>query len=235
MIGIIDYNAGNITSLERALKAIGSPFIRSKNPNELKDCDKLIFPGDGEALYAMEQLKLSGFDKFLHTAFKNGTPIAGICIGSQIVFDFSEEGNTCCLGLIPGKIRHLSNIWKERMPTEIEHLEAEEDDRAMLKHSAKIPHMGWNNVSFCNGGSKFFDGVKDNSNFYFVHSYVIQPEDPGVIKGYADYGAMIPAIIEKDNLIVFQFHPEKSGEPGLQLLRNFASDKNAKPREDALC
>ena len=221
MIGIVDYNAGNITSLERALKAIGVEYIRSKNPLELKDAEKIIFPGDGEAKYAMEQLQLSGFDSFLRDAFASGIPVAGICIGSQIVFDWSEEGDTKCLGLIPGKIRHISKLWEERLPTEAEHKE-----REMLKPYLKAPHMGWNDITFCNGGTRFARGVADHSDFYFVHSYVIQPEDPLVIKGYTNYGTMIPAIVEKDNLTVFQFHPEKSGVPGLKLLENFCNGAN---------
>lgn len=219
MTGIVDYNAGNITSLERALRAVGAPYIRSRNPGDLEGADRLIFPGDGEAGYAMEQLSLSGLDSFIKDWVSAGKPLLGICIGSQIIFDWSEEGGTRCLGLIPGTIRHLSGLWKERHPTEREH-----EEYAMLRPSLKIPHMGWNDVSFCNGGTMLSDGVDDHTDFYFVHSYVIQPDDPCVIKGYADYGAMIPAVVEYGSITAFQFHPEKSGSPGLRLLRNFVRE-----------
>lgn len=202
MIGIIDYNAGNIKSVEHALDAIGAEYKTSKNPQDLLDADKIIFPGVGDAAYAMEQLKATGFDNFLKDFAKSGKPVMGICLGSQIVFDFSEEGNVECLGLIKGKIVHF--------------------DKLVQDSSIKIPHMGWNNVTQTNGGTKLMDGIKADADFYFVHSYVIQPEDPLVIKGTADYGIKVPSIIQKDNITVFQFHPEKSGENGMKILRNFA-------------
>ncbi len=207
MIGIVDYNAGNITSVERALKSLGSDFILSKNPADLKNVQKIIFPGVGEASYAMNQLKKSGFDSFLKDFVASGRQMIGICLGSQIVFDFSEEGDTECLGLIPGKIRHFSSLWKEQ---QIEHL--------------KVPNMGWHDISFVNGGSRFFKNVRSDASFYFVHSYVIQPEESSVIKAYADYGIKVPCVIEKDNVTVFQFHPEKSGKAGMQILKNFIDE-----------
>ena len=110
MIGIVDYNAGNITSVEHALEYLKADYVLSKNPAELKDADKIVFPGVGDAAYAMEQLKATGFDKFLKNFHASGKPMIGICLGSQIVFDFSEEGNVECLGLIPGKIKHFSDL-----------------------------------------------------------------------------------------------------------------------------
>ena len=205
MIGIVDYNAGNITSVEHALEYLKADYVLSKNPADFKDADKIVFPGVGDAAYAMEQLKATGFDKFLKDFHASGKPMIGICLGSQIVFDFSEEGNVECLGLIPGKIKHFSDLIKD----------------CESKDPIKIPHMGWNDIEVCNGGSKLLDGVVDHSDFYFVHSYVIQPEDESVIKGYANYGIKVPSIIEKDNLTVFQFHPEKSGKAGLKILENF--------------
>ena len=207
MIGIVDYNAGNITSVEHALEYLKADYVLSKNPADFKDADKIVFPGVGDAAYAMEQLKATGFDKFLKDFHASGKPMIGICLGSQIVFDFSEEGNVECLGLIPGKIKHFSDLIKD----------------CESKDPIKIPHMGWNDIEVCNGRSKLLDGVVDHSDFYFVHSYVIQPEDESVIKGYANYGIKVPSIIEKDNLTVFQFHPEKSGKAGLKILENFVN------------
>ena len=218
MTGIVDYNAGNIKSVEHALEALKAPYLLSKNPLELKNCDRIIFPGVGDASYAMEQLKLTGFNSFLTDWASSGKPLAGICLGSQIIFDFSEEGDTKCLGLLKGKIRHFENIWKERYPSEKEH-----EESSLLYNELKVPHMGWNSITFCNGGTKLLSGVPDNSDFYFVHSYVIQPDDPSIIKAYADYGAMVPAVVEKDNVTAFQFHPEKSGKYGLQILRNYVN------------
>ena len=163
MTGIIDYNAGNIKSVERSLAYIKAPYILSKNPKELQSVDRIIFPGDGEAAYAMEQLKELGFDSFIKDWVQEGKPLLGICIGAQIVFDYSEEGDTQCLGLIKGRIRHFTSLWNERLPTEEEHSE-----RAMLLNTRKVPHMGWNDVTFCNGGTKLCEGVADKSDFYFT-------------------------------------------------------------------
>ena len=209
MIGIVDYNAGNITSVERALKSLGIEYIRSKNPSDLKDCEKLIFPGVGDAAYAMNQLKETGFDVFLKKWALDGKPLMGICLGSQIIFDYSEEGDTPCLGLIKGKIRHFDNLFSDEE-----------------KKVNKIPHMGWNNLTRKNGGSFILDNVPESSDFYFVHSYVICPEDDSVIKAYADYGVQVPAVVQYGKIVACQFHPEKSGEPGLQILKNFCGGES---------
>lgn len=201
MIGIVDYNAGNITSVGRALKNLGIEFILSKNPCDLKNCDKLIFPGVGEAAYAMEQLKISGFDEFLKDWNKNQKPILGICLGSQIIFDWSEEGNTNCLGLIKGKIKYFYTL--------------------NSKMSEKVPQIGWNNLTFKNGVCPLLKNIPENTDFYFVHSYVICPEDFSVVKATTNYGVEVPAVIQKDNLFACQFHPEKSGEIGLKILKNY--------------
>lgn len=206
MTGIVDYNAGNIKSVEHALESLKTPYILSGNPRDLENADRLIFPGVGDAAYAMKQLKLTGFDSFLKDWVAAKKPLAGICLGSQIVFDWSEEGDTQCLGLLEGKIVRFSNLISPELAE---------------KEGIKIPHMGWNDVKYCNGGSNLLEGIPDGTDFYFVHSYVIQPQDESVIKGYADYGIKVPAVVEKDNITVFQFHPEKSGKPGLQILKNF--------------
>ncbi len=204
MTGIVDYNAGNITSVERALKSLNIDFILSKNPEELKNCEKLIFPGVGDASYAMEQLKITGFDDFLQTWTKENKPLLGICLGSQIIFDWSEEGNTNCLGFIKGKIRYFYNIRPE-----------------MKNESFKVPQIGWNNLQRKNGDCPILKNVPENADFYFVHSYVICPEDDSVIKATADYGIKVPAVIQSGNIFACQFHPEKSGESGLKILKNF--------------
>lgn len=229
MIGIVDYNAGNIRSVERALDALGVKFICSKNPSDLTGCERIIFPGDGDAAYAMQQLRLLGFDKFLRDSVDSGKPLLGICVGAQIIFDYSEEGNVECLGFLKGKIRHFENVWNEAGVASAGGNSfasggASAGADAFVSagsESRKIPHMGWNDVAYANGSSRLFEGVPEHSDFYFIHSYVIQPDDWSVVKGYAEYGVKVPACVSENNITAFQFHPEKSGERGLQILRNF--------------
>ncbi len=205
MIGIVDYNAGNITSVERALKSLNIDFILSKNPDDLRNCDKIIFPGVGDAAYAMKQLKETGFDNFLKEWASQNKPLLGICLGSQIIFDWSQEGDTNCLGLIKGKINHFYKI------------------DSSLEKEIKVPHMGWNNLERKNGDCPILKDVPENADFYFVHSYVICPENQDVVKATADYGIKVPAVIQSGNIFACQFHPEKSGEPGLKILENFCN------------
>ena len=204
MIGIVDYNAGNITSVERALKSLKIDYIRSGNADELKDCSKLIFPGVGDAAYAMKELKNRKLDTFLKDWCLNNKALLGICLGSQIIFDWSEEGQTDCLGLIPGKIQHFYTI-----------------NKSLQTQAYKVPQIGFNNLIKDNGECPILKDISDNSDFYFVHSYVICPQDDSVIKAYAEYGIKVPAVIQKGNLFACQFHPEKSGKPGLKILENF--------------
>lgn len=212
MTGIIDYSAGNIKSVERALSWLGAEYIISKNPRDLEHADRFIFPGVGDARYAMKQLAASGFDTFLKEAAAAQKPILGICLGSQIIFDYSEEGETPCLGLIRGTIRHFDNLLPER---------------TSALRRIKIPHIGWNDISFTqkdgegNSACPVFAGVPNHSDFYFVHSYVIQPAEDNVVLAYADYGIDVPAAVMKDSVCAVQFHPEKSGKAGLQILKNF--------------
>ena len=205
MIGIVDYNAGNIRSVERALASLGADYVLSKSPRDLEHADRLIFPGVGEAAYAMEQLRRTGFDGFLRDWAKAGKPLLGICLGSQIIFDHSEEGGVDCLGLLPGTIRHFRRVW----------------DDAGIAPDLKVPHMGWNDVTYMNGGSPLFEGVPAHSDYYFVHSYLIQPADATIVKATADYGVPVPACVSRGSVTAFQFHPEKSGAAGLRILRNY--------------
>ncbi len=206
MVGIIDFNAGNITSLERALEYLGIPYVTSKDPAELAkaNCDRFMFPGDGDDAYAMSELKKSGFDVFVREQVQAGKLLFGICVGSQIIFEHSEEGDTECLGLIKGQIRHFYSIKPE-----------------LKNEHMKVPHMGWNNLSFENGDCPILKGIKNDFDVYFVHSYVICPEDSAVVKASADYGIKVPSVIQSGNVFATQFHPEKSGEMGIQILKNF--------------
>ena len=207
MIGIVDYNAGNLRSVEMAMEFLKIPYIISKKPVDLKNADKIVFPGVGEAAFAMEQLKKTGFDAFLKDWVAAGKNLLGICLGSQVIFDFSEEGNTECLGLVPGTIKHFETLFKENN---------------IDSTGYKIPHMGWNDLVL--EEIPLFKKVPVNSSFYFVHSYVISPKDWNVVKGYAEYGIKVPAVIQYGSITAFQFHPEKSAAAGLQLIKNFAEE-----------
>lgn len=209
MTGIVDYNAGNIKSVERALSFLKAPYVLSKNPKDLENCDRIIFPGVGEAKYAMEQLRLTGFDAFLKDWASAQKQLLGICLGSQIIFEHSSEGDVDCLGILKGEIKHFSEVWENDV-------------------SLKVPEMGWNDLSYKNGGSPLLDGVPEHSDFYFVHSYLIQPADRSIIKASVDYGCEVPACVSFGSVTAFQFHPEKSGEHGLKILENFVKgDLNA--------
>lgn len=196
MIGILDYDAGNLTSVENALKHLGARWVLSGRPEDLKDCDRLIFPGDGHAATSMENLRARGLDQLLADFTGRGRPVLGICVGSQIVLGSSEEGNARCLGLVPGTCRRLPG-----------------------GPGLKVPHMGWNTVRFAN--HPLTAGVPSGSSVYFVHSYYTLP-DPGVeVLGTTDHGIEFTVGFIRDTLATWQFHPEKSGEPGLRLVDNF--------------
>ena len=214
MIGIIDYNAGNIKSVERALSYLGytenEGYVLSKNPRDLEKADRIIFPGVGEAKYAMEQLKKSGFDHFLKDAAESKKPILGICLGSQIIFEHSDEGDVECLGLLKGRIEHFSTLFGKA---------------GIEANKFKVPQIGFNDLTrkdkFKNDA--IFEGVSENASFYFVHSYVIQAENEDDVIATCDYGIKVPSAIKHGNIYAFQFHPEKSGESGLRMLKNFCT------------
>ena len=197
LIGIVDYDAGNLTSVETALKHIGANFTVGKYPEDLKNADKLIFPGVGEASSAMKTLSERGLDGFIADFATSGKPLLAICIGSQILLDRSEEGSAKCLGIIPGTVKLF--------PASI---------------GQKIPHMGWNSVKL-EKKSPLFAGVPDNSSFYFVHSYYTSPDASEHILCSTEYGMKFTSAMVKDNITATQFHPEKSGPYGLKILENF--------------
>ncbi|HON58873.1 MAG TPA: imidazole glycerol phosphate synthase subunit HisH [Smithella sp.] len=204
MIAIIDYNAGNITSVARALKDIGQEFIITNDTKELDTASHVIFPGVGAAGEAMAYLRQKKLDDWLKKWFAAGKPLMGICLGTQIILDYSEENDTTCIGLVAGATK--------RFP----------DHTASGGERLKIPHMGWNSVKMrCS--HPVFENVPAGAEFYFVHSYYPSPADSGVIIGTTDYGISFCSVIAKDNIVAMQFHPEKSGRPGLQILKNFCA------------
>lgn len=207
MIGIIDYKAGNLTSVARAIQYLGFNWIISSDPEKLRRCERIIFPGVGAAKSAMESLKEFGLDEFLRETFKKGVPILGICLGTQIIMEESEEdGGTITLGLIPGKVYRFPDplVWNGEV--------------------LKVPHMGWNRVSWLKD-HPVIKGLDPDFEYYFVHSYYPRPVDENLVLGLTFYGINFPSGIAYENLIAFQFHPEKSGRPGLQILKNFCEWK----------
>lgn len=203
MITLVDYKAGNLTSVRRALTHLGIPCQISADPEVVRRAEKIIFPGVGAAGAAMSILRERGLDSALKESFAAGTPILGICIGCQIILDSSEEDDAQCLGLLPGKTIRFS------VPNP-------------LAHSLKIPHMGWNAVSVTRP-HPLLAHLRPGDEFYFVHSFYPQPADKSQIYAVSDYGSEFPVAIGKDNLFAVQFHTEKSGPVGLKLLENFAN------------
>lgn len=203
MIAILDYRAGNLTSVKRALDYLGHRSFITSRPEDLLRSDRVIFPGVGAAGKAMETLRAEGLDEALREFFLSGRPLLGICLGVQIIFDESEEDGAKCLGLLPGSV--------VRFP---QPLLDEEGNRL------KVPHMGWNRVKVMRD-HPLFRGIDPRHEFYFVHSYYPMPSDPEAVIGLTDYGIDFPSAIARDNLWAVQFHPEKSGRPGLRMLENF--------------
>lgn len=199
MITIVDYKAGNLTSVKRALDHLGIQNQISKDPVVVRNAERVIFPGVGAAGAAMEVLKERNLDSALKESFRRGTPILGICIGSQIILSRSEEGNTPGLDLMPG----VCSRFRPR-------------DEAL-----KVPHMGWNAVMVTQS-HPVLSHLQPGDEFYFVHSYYPQPEDPTQVFAICEYGITFPVAIGKENLFAVQFHAEKSGPLGLQLLKNFS-------------
>jgi imidazole glycerol-phosphate synthase subunit HisH len=199
MIVIVDYKAGNLTSVKRALDHLGIPACITAEPDVVRKAERIIFPGVGHAGSAMAVLKERGLDAALREAFGRGTPILGTCVGAQIILSHSEEGDTECLGLIPGECARFR----------------------LADPALKIPHMGWNEVTLTRP-HPVLHGLPDGAEFYFVHSYYLRPADEGCVYAICEYELVFPAIIGHRNLIATQFHSEKSGPVGLEILRNFA-------------
>jgi glutamine amidotransferase len=203
VIAIIDYDAGNLTSVERALRSLGAECAISRDPEFIARAERVILPGVGRAGSGMASLRRLGLDKVLAQAVEQGKPFLGICFGTQIIFDYSEEDLTDCLGLMPGRV--------VRFP--LEHKDA-------AGEPLKVPHMGWNGVSW-RGGHPVFAGLPEQAEYYFVHSYYLEPAEPSHVAGTTEYGFDFCSAVARGSLVAVQFHPEKSGRPGLKLLANF--------------
>jgi len=203
MIAIIDYKAGNLRSVERALRALGFPCRITGESAEILAAERVVFPGVGAAGKAMAYLRELGMDQVLSRVLENGTPFLGICLGAQIILDNSEEDAAACLGLMAGASKGFS------VP-----LTGPGGERL------KIPHMGWNGLEIVRD-HPVLNGVHPEDEFYFVHAYYPAPSSDTHILGTTEYGIRFASVLGSRNLIAMQFHPEKSGRPGLRILENF--------------
>lgn len=199
MIGIIDYDAGNIRSVEKALSYLGEKTVVSRNPETLKNADKVILPGVGSFGQAMENLHRYELVPVIQDMIKEGKPFLGICLGLQLLFESSEESpGVEGLGILKGKILKIPS-----------------------SPGLKIPHMGWNSLQLQNNG-RLYRNIPQDTYVYFVHSYYLQAREPEIVKAVTEYSTEIHASVEKDNVFACQFHLEKSGKYGLEILKNFA-------------
>lgn len=201
MLAILDYKAGNQTSVLRALQSLDIPAEITADPAALSAAGGIIFPGVGAAGQAMNHLRSTGLDRVLRTLVADGKPLLGVCLGCQILLDHSEENDTATLGILPGVCRRFQPQWTDG------------------ESPIRIPHMGWNSLSM-RQASPLLEGISPGSQFYFVHSYYPEPQ-PELVMAECTYGATFAAVYGRPGLWAAQFHPEKSGEPGLRLLANF--------------
>ena len=202
MVAFIDYNAGNLKSVEKALSAVGQESVITRDFQTILTADHVILPGVGAFGQAMAQLKQYELDKVIHEVVEKKTPFLGICLGLQLLFEGSDESQGVeGLHLLDGQILRIPD-----------------------KEGLKIPHIGWNSLDLQNEG-RLFQGMKQNPYVYFVHSYYLKAKDESIVKATCDYSTCIHASVEKDNVFACQFHPEKSSEVGLSILKNFTQIK----------
>ena len=198
MLAVIDYDAGNIKSVENAFRYLGTDISVTRDPKEIIKADRVILPGVGAFGDAMKKLNEYGLTEVIRTVAGSGTPFMGICLGLQLLFDSSEESEGVSgLSILPGKIRKIPDA-----------------------KGLKIPQIGWNNLRYPNNG-RLFEGIDEGSYVYFVHSYYLDADDKSIVTATTDYGTTIEASVEKNNVFACQFHPEKSAEVGMEILRNF--------------
>lgn len=200
MIAIIDYDAGNIKSVEKALVALGETALITRDKEKILYADKVILPGVGAFGDAMAKLRGFGLEEIIKQVIAQKTPFLGICLGLQLLFESSEETpGVKGLGILKGRIVKIP------------------DDMGL-----KVPQIGWNSLRFPNSG-RLFQGIPEDSYVYFVHSYYLQAKEPEIVTATTEYAAQIHASVEKENVFACQFHPEKSSDVGLQILRNFVA------------
>ena len=199
MIAIIDYDAGNLRSVEKALEALGQQVIVTKDAETIRQAEKVILPGVGAFGDAMANLQRLGLVEVIRETAASGKPFLGICLGLQLLFEDSDETpGVPGLGILRGHIKRIPE-----------------------QPGLKVPHMGWNNLELHHDGA-LFRGLPEHPYVYFVHSYYLAAEDPDIVTATAEYGVTIHASVQSGNLFACQFHPEKSSQIGLAILKNFA-------------
>jgi len=206
MIVIIDYGLGNLGSVKNTLDKLGVDCVISKSIEQIEAGSALILPGVGSAAQGMKNLKISKLDKIIIAQIKKGKPFLGICLGMQLLFSKSEEGNTGCLNIIKGSVKKFNS-------------------------GLKVPQIGWNGIEYQRSNIKnqndkskiknLFNDISDKSSFYFVNSYYCQPDDESIVAAKTEYGIKYCSVLIKKNIIATQFHPEKSGPIGRQLITNW--------------
>ena len=198
MIAIIDYDAGNIKSVEKALQKLGQEVVITRDADTILNADKVILPGVGAFGDAMANLKKYKMDQVIYQVVEKGTPFLGICLGLQLLFEKSDESKGVAgLGILKGEICKIPD-----------------------QEGLKIPHMGWNSLHLQHDG-RLFKNIEEDAYVYFVHSYYLKAEEEEIVKATTEYSTHIHASVEKGNVFACQFHPEKSSDVGMQILKNF--------------
>jgi glutamine amidotransferase len=205
-IAVVDYGMGNLRSVEQAVRKVapGASVVVTGEPDVIASAARVVFPGQGAAPDCMREIRARHLDRVIAGVLGEGKPFLGICMGLQVLFEHSEEGDTPCLGLFKGPVKRFASGLRDAQGCKL-----------------KVPHMGWNQVH--HGEHPLWDGIAQDARFYFVHSYYVKPSDAALAQGSSDYPSPFVCAVAKDNLFAVQFHPEKSAAAGLKLLQNFVN------------
>lgn len=205
-IAIVDYGMGNLRSVQQAVRKVApeASIAVTGEAKEIAAAGRVIFPGQGAAPDCVREIRSRGLDSVIANVVSEGKPFLGICMGLQVLFEHSEEGDTPCLGLIAGPVKRFASGLKDEQGNKL-----------------KVPHMGWNQVHRGVTEHPLWAGIEQDARFYFVHSYYVQPRDADIVQATSDYPLPFVCAVARDNLFAVQFHPEKSAAAGLRLLRNF--------------
>ncbi|HLY96493.1 MAG: imidazole glycerol phosphate synthase subunit HisH [Sideroxydans sp.] len=203
-IAIVDYGMGNLRSVQQAVRKVApeASIAVTGDAKEIAAAARVVFPGQGAAPDCMREIRSRGLDSVIAKVVGEGKPFLGICMGLQVLFEHSEEGDTPCLGLLEGPVKRFASGLHDAQGNKL-----------------KVPHMGWNQVH--HGDHPLWNGIAQDARFYFVHSYYVQPRDAAIAQATSDYPQPFVCAVARDNLFAVQFHPEKSAAAGLKLLQNF--------------
>ncbi len=206
-IAVVDYGMGNLRSVQQAVRKVapGADIAVTGEADVIASAGRVIFPGQGAAPDCMREIRTRGLDSVISRVISEGKPFLGICMGLQVLFEHSEEGDTPCLGLFSGQVRRFASGLQDAQGSKL-----------------KVPHMGWNRVHRVNTPEHpLWSGIEQDARFYFVHSYYVEPRDSSLVQATSDYPQPFVCAVAKENLFAVQFHPEKSAAAGLKLLQNF--------------